>query len=132
MSPRLRIKVRQRAAGRCEYCRFPEAVAELRFQVDHVLPEKHGGRTALENLSWACFRCNSHKGPNLAGLDERTGKLTRLFNPRTDVWEDHFRWSGPKLAGKTAVGRVTVAVLCSNRLDVVLLRRSLMAEGMAF
>lgn len=132
MSPRLRAQIRQRAGFRCEYCHFPEEVAELRFQVDHVLAEKHGGRTDPENLSWACFRCNSHKGPNLAGMDERTRKVTRLFNPRQDVWTEHFRWSGPKLLGKTAVGRVTVAVLCINRMDAVLLRRSLMAEGLGF
>lgn len=58
--------------------------------------------------------------------------MTRLFHPRQDVWSDHFRWSGPRLIGKTAVGRVTVAVLCINRVDVVLLRRSLMAEGIRF
>jgi hypothetical protein len=132
MNPRLRSKIRQRAGLRCEYCHFPEAVAELRFQVDHVLAEKHGGQTALSNLAWACFRCNSHKGPNLAGLDERTGKMARLFNPRQEVWEDHFRWTGPRLVGKTPVGRATVAVLCINRLDVVLLRRSLMTEGIRF
>ncbi|HRH95328.1 MAG TPA: HNH endonuclease signature motif containing protein [Prosthecobacter sp.] len=132
MSPRLRSQIRQRAGSRCEYCRFPEAVAELRFQVDHVVAEKHGGTTSLENLSWACFRCNSHKGPNLAGLDERTGSVVRLFHPRQDVWEEHFRWSGPKVLGKTAIGRATVAVLRMNRLDVVLLRRSLKAEGIRF
>jgi 5-methylcytosine-specific restriction endonuclease McrA len=91
MSPRLRSQIRQRAGFRCEYCRLPESVAELRFQADHVVAEKHGGATELENLCWACFRCNSHKGPNLAGLDERTGEMARLFNPRADVWTEHFR-----------------------------------------
>lgn len=132
MNARLRSQIRQRAGHRCEYCHFPEDVAELRFQADHVLAGKHGGQTGLGNLAWACFRCNSHKGPNIAGLDERTGKMTRLFHPRQDVWSDHFRWSGPRLIGKTAVGRVTVAVLCINRVDVVLLRRSLLAEGIRF
>ncbi len=132
MSPRLRNQIRQRADFRCEYCHFPETVTELRFQVDHVLAEKHGGQAVLSNLSWACFRCNSHKGPNMAGLDEDTGKMARLFHPREDVWTQHFRWSGSRLVGKTSVGRATVAVLGINRLDVVLLRRSLMAEGIRF
>lgn len=132
MNPRLRSQIRQRAGLRCEYCHLPESVAELRFQADHVLAAKHGGATAAENLCWACFRCNSHKGPNLAGLDKTTGELTRLFNPRTDIWGEHFRWSGAKLVGKTSIARATLQVLCINRTDTVLLRRSLMAEGVQF
>jgi hypothetical protein len=123
MSPRLRSVVRKRARLRCEYRRLPEAVSELRFQVDHVVPEKHGGGTLAENLCWACLRCNSHKGPNLAGLDGPAGEMVRLFNPRADAWEEHFRWSGPKLVGRTEVGRVTILVLCINRADTVALRR---------
>lgn len=132
MSPRLRRQVRERAEFRCEYCHLPEEVSELRFQADHVIAEKHVGATTAANLCWACFRCNSHKGPNLAGLDERTGQMTRLFNPRSDEWKTHFRWSGTKLIGKTPLGRATVTVLCVNREDVVLLRRSLMEEGIQF
>lgn len=132
MSPVMRRQIRARAECRCEYCHFPEEVAELRFQVDHVVAEKHGGRASLTNLAWACLRCNSHKGPNLAGLDPKTGKLSRLFNPRTDLWDEHFRWSSPKLVGKSPVGRATIIVLCINRLDTLLLRRSLMAEGITF
>lgn len=132
MNPRLRSLIRQRAGFRCEYCHLPEAVSELRFQVDHVVAEKHGGETSPENLGWACFRCNSHKGPNLSGLDEKTGRVVRLFNPRSDIWKEHFRWSGPQLTGTSPKGRTTVNVLCINRLDTVLLRRSLMAEGVKF
>jgi hypothetical protein len=132
MSPRLRSQVRQRAGFRGEYCHLPEDLSELRFQVDHLVAEKRGGPTSLENLDWACFRCNSHKGPNLAGLDDRTGMMARLFNPRMDEWSGHFRWTGAKLTGKTPEGRATIHVLCINRTDSVLLRRSLLAEGIRF
>lgn len=132
MSPRLRMQIRRRAGARCEYCHFPEAVAELRFQADHVTAEKHGGASSAANLAWACFRCNSHKGPNLAGLDPQSGSLTRLFNPRQDQWSTHFRWAGPRLIGRTDVGRTTIAVLCVNRGDVVRLRRELLSEGFKF
>lgn len=100
--------------------------------MDHVVARKHGGRGLAENLAFACFRCNTHKGPNLSGLDPTTGQLTRLFNPRTDTWTHHFRWSGPKLMGRTAVGRTTTGVLCINRPDSILLRRALTAEGVDF
>ena len=84
------------------------------------------------NLAWSCYRCNTHKGPNLVGVDQKSGEITRLFNPRTDRWQDHFRWAGASLTGKTAVGRTTVNVLCINRADSVWLRKSLMAEGIKF
>jgi hypothetical protein len=58
--------------------------------------------------------------------------MARLFNPRGDVWTEHFRWSGSKQAGKTPVGRATTQVLCIIRMDTVLLSRSLMEEGVEF
>jgi hypothetical protein len=48
-----------------------------------------GGQAELEG-----FFCNTRKGPNLSGLDPQTGELTRLFHPRQDRWQDHFRWEG--------------------------------------
>jgi len=77
-----------------------------------------------------CFRCNSHKGPNLAGWDEKSG-VVRLFNPRRDLWAEHFRWSGPRLTGKSLVGRTTVNVLCMNRPEIVQLRESWIRAGVA-
>ena len=84
----------RRARSRCEYCRTPQAFDEFRHQVDHVIALKHGGPTTAGNLALACFPCNSHKGPNLTGIDPVTKKLTKLFNPRRHKWERHFRWAG--------------------------------------
>jgi len=124
--------VRKRAGARCEYCHFPEAFAELRFKIDHVVARKHGGASDLGNVALACFRCNTCKGPNLTGVDPKTGSVTVLFNPRSDEWSQHFRWSGERLKGKTPQGRTTIEVLRINRPDVVALRRSLRAEGVQF
>jgi hypothetical protein len=129
MDVRLREEVRQRAGGRCEYCLFPEPFAELRFQVDHIIPQQHGGPTSLENLAFSCFRCNKCKGPNLSGIDPDTGQIIGLFNPRAHQWSEHFRWEGARLAGLTAVGRATVNVLQFNRPDAVLVRETLLEEG---
>ena len=93
MDARLKAEVRQRAGARCEYCWFPEAFAELRFQVDHIIPQQHGGPTTSANLAWSCLRCNKHKGPNLSGIDSVTGHMVRLFHPRRDRWAEHF--AGP-------------------------------------
>jgi len=126
---RLKAEVRQRSRARCEYCQFPEASAELRFQVDHIIPQQHGGPTASANLAWSCLRCNKHKGPNLSGIDPATGQVVRLFHPRRDRWAEHFAWEATKLLGLTPVGRTTAAVLQINRTDAVLVREALMEEG---
>jgi hypothetical protein len=121
-------EVMRRAAGRCEYCQFPESAAELPFHIDHVIARKHRGPTEPWNLAWACFSCNLRKGPNIAGLDPVTGELTRLFHPRRDGWMVHFEWHGPWLRGLTAVGRTTVSVLGINDEDSVSVRAALLDE----
>jgi len=99
------------------------------FPIDHIVARQHGGRTTLGNLALSCLHDNSHKGPNIAGIDPLTRKLTKLFKPRRHKWERHFRWAGPYLVGRTAIGRTTIVVLAMNELDVVSVRRSLIAEG---
>lgn len=69
------------------------------------------------------------KGPNLAGLDPRTGKIVPLFNPRRQLWRRHFRFAGARIAGRTQIGRATVVVLAMNAPDRVELRAALIAAG---
>jgi HNH endonuclease len=123
----LRQLVWQRAAQRCEYCQVPAAVALLPFQIDHIIAEKHGGLTVADNLALSCERCNSHKGPNIAGYFE--GRLVPLFHPRQDRWVDHFVWDGPVLVGKTPAGKVTIDVLAINLPYRIALRAALIEEG---
>jgi len=130
MAASLSRHVRQRAAGRCEYCRLPQAGTTVPFEIDHVIARKHHGRTLASNLALACWYCNSFKGSDIAGLDPLTGKLTRLFNPRRHQWAWHFRWNGPELMGKTAIGRTTIQLLQINCEEAVILRESLIAEGL--
>ena len=129
MDRRLRQEVWRRAAHRCEYCRFPAAFTRVPFQIDHIVPEKHRGATVEANLALSCFYCNTYKGPNLAGLDPVTARLTRLFHPRTDRWEEHFRRNGPRLDGLTDVGRATLEVLRMNHPDALAVREALWREG---
>jgi hypothetical protein len=76
-----------------------------------------------------CFYCNSLKGPNIAGVDPRSGQIVRLYHPRRDIWGRHFRWEGPLLVGRTASGRATIAVLAINNPDAVAFRQALIEEG---
>jgi hypothetical protein len=77
----------------------------------------------------SCFWCNRFKGTNLSGIDPKTGRHTRLFHPRRHTWSAHFTWDGPKLIGRTAIGRTTIRVMRINSLLRVALRHELMALG---
>jgi hypothetical protein len=130
MDESLAEEVRERAGHRCEYCRMPQTFyPTVTFPVDHIIAQQHGGPTVASNLALSCLHDNSHKGPNIAGIDPKTGKLTALFNPRRHKWAKHFRWAGPLLVGRTAIGRVTVVVLAMNDPDAVKAREELIEEG---
>ena len=129
MNLRLERLVWRRANRACEYCQIEEDRDSLPFQIDHILARKHGGRGSPENLALACFSCNNRKGPNIAGRDPVTGRVSRLFNPRRDKWRQHFRWKGPTLLGVSAPGRTTVEVLEVNLPRRVALREALIEEG---
>jgi hypothetical protein len=120
----------QRAGSCCEYCRMPGHLDRAPLQIEHIIARQHGGRTVAGNLALACLHDNSHKGPNIAGLDPETGRLTPLFNPRRHKWGRHFRWQGAYLVGRTAIGRATIAVLNMNHPFRVQLREGLIAEGL--
>ena len=129
MPASLRQQVRRRAQGCCEYCRMPQGGTVLPHELDHIRSQKHGGTTTIDNLCLACSLCNAHKGPNVAGYDPETNALVRLFNPRMDPWNDHFRWNEAILMGKTAIGRATIVVLEINAEDRVEHRRLLVSAN---
>ena len=119
----------RRANANCEYCHVPQSCDALAFEIDHIIGLQHLGSTSDDNLALACYACNHHKGPNIAGFDVVTEQIVALFHPRRDNWSEHFRWSGPTLEGLTPAGRVTVHVLSINRDVRVALRRALILEG---
>jgi hypothetical protein len=108
---------------------MPAGLDFLPFHVDHVIAKQHRGQTVEGNLAFCCSHCNAHKGPNVAGIDPRTGRVVALFNPRSDEWATHFAWSGAELIGLTPKGRATVLVLAVNLEDRLAAREALMNEG---
>ena len=132
MKQTLLEELRFLAGNRCDYCRMPEALDPLPFQVDHVIAEQHGGLTVLENLAWSCLHDNKHKGPNIAGIDPVTNDLVALFHPRRQRWGRHFLWNGAILVGRTRIARATIRVLAINDPDAVAFRAELMDEGLFF
>jgi hypothetical protein len=111
---------------------MPQEFVDAPHEIDHIIAEKHHGATNAENLALACFACNNHKGPNIAGFDGESQQTIPLFHPRKQVWAEHFAWTGATLVGSTQVGRVTVDVLAINIPHRVAHRQALMDEGVYF
>lgn len=125
MNERTKARVRERAGHRCEYCQLNEEDSPLAaLHIEHITPKVHGGTDNFDNLALACIDCNLHKGPNLTGVDPQTRRVTPLFHPRRDRWEDHFDWCGIYIVGRTPIGRTTVRVLHMNSEEQLSVRSS--------
>lgn len=113
----LRIEVVERARFCCEYCLLPDNASFYPHEIDHIVAVKHGGLTVSQNLAYACWRCNRHKGTDLASFDRETMQIVLLFHPRHDYWGEHFRWDHGRIQGISPIGRATAELLQFNRPD---------------
>lgn len=127
----LRHKVIERAKGLCEYCRTDSDFSDSPFDVEHIIPISRNGITELDNLALACHGCNLKKSSKAESFDVISGEMSRLFNPREDIWKEHFGWSESYLiiVGLTPVGRVTVELLKLNRKGLINRRELLYILG---
>ncbi len=125
----LRRAVIARARNCCEYCGAPDDATLVSHEVDHVVAERHQGKTVLENLAYSCFRCNRLKETDLASIDPLTGNITRLFNPRADRWSEHFRLDGATIEPLTDIGRTTALFLDFNDAQWRAIRDELIEQG---
>jgi hypothetical protein len=109
-------RVRQRAGNRCEYCQSHQDYLMGWLQIDHFLPVSKGGSNDDANLCLACELCNQYKWNQTAAIDPETQEMVGLFNPRQQVWHEHFAWSGDgvSIVGRTACGRSTLVALKLN------------------
>ena len=124
--------IADRARGCCEYCCSPVYFATQSFSVEHIIPVSRGGETILDNLALACPGCNGHKYTKVEAPDPGEGTLVSLYNPRTQRWQDHFRWNEDftRIVGVTSTGRATVSALQMNRPGVINVRRVLFTVGL--
>lgn len=124
--------VSARARHACEYCRAPEVVFNLRFEIEHIKPESQGGPSSMGNLALACRSCNLFKSDHVSAVDEVTGRRIKLFNPRRDAWRKHFAVSEEdgEIKGLTPKGRATVARLSMNSRAQTEARRAWLRLGL--
>ena len=125
----LRDEVVLRAANRCEYCGLSQVGQEATFHIDHIVPRSAGGPTVAENLAVACVSCSLRKWAKQTATDPESGEEASLFNPRTDTWEEHFRFDGERVVPLTPTGRATVAALSLNRPLILAIRQEEAARG---
>src|SRR5258708_5998221 len=100
------------------------------FHLDHVQPRAADGDTSADNLAYSCPHCNGLKWARTHASDPETGDLVPIFNPRTQNWADHFRWSETDrvvVEGTTPCGRATIALLEMNDPDLLFIRRLLIS-----
>jgi 5-methylcytosine-specific restriction endonuclease McrA len=102
ISASLRRLVIQKADNRCEYCGISQIGQVATFHIDHIVPVIAGGATTAENLALACVSCSLRKGARQELKHLATGKTVFIFNPRQQVWKEHFSWSGVQVVGLTA------------------------------
>jgi len=112
----LRQRIEIRAGGRCEYCHAPQSACGYRFHLEHIVPAAERGSDDLDNRALACAACNLAKSDRTTGIDPETRQRLDLYNPRTDAWDEHFRWQGdpPAIVGRTPEGRATIVALDLN------------------
>ena len=124
MPAALRREVRTRARSRCEYCQTAEWLSGIRGEVDHIIPRSQGGPTTGANLCLACVSCNGHKQSQTHARDPESDVEVTLFNPRQQLWREHFAWSedGTLIQGLTPCGRATVVALQLNHALIVAAR----------
>lgn len=92
--------VAARATYRCEYCHAPEALTNLLFFVDHIVPRSRAPDLIddPENLALACPACNLYRADRITGTDSMTGEVVSLFHPRRSVWAEHFVWDDDQVS----------------------------------
>jgi hypothetical protein len=127
----LRDLVAAQARYRCGYCLSQEQIVGTAMEVEHIIPEVLHGPTEESNLWLACGACNKHKGDRMTARDPATTEVVPLFDPRRQVWVEHFMWieQGLLVAGVTPTGRATVAALHLNRPPLVRARRLWISVG---
>lgn len=104
-----------RAGGCCEYCQMHQSLQGATFHIEHVIPRVRGGVSDSSNLALACPSCNLHKADRVSSQTNASTVAVVFFNPRSDVWAEHFEWDDYTLIGKTEVGRVTIQALDLNQ-----------------
>ncbi|HSH03782.1 MAG TPA: HNH endonuclease signature motif containing protein [Anaerolineae bacterium] len=119
----MRRFVLKRAHNLCEYCGLSQVGQAATFHIDHIIPVTANGPTDTGNLALACVACSLYKSAQQTALDPLSNKPATIFNPRLDIWQEHFQWQDVQLVGLTPTGRATIKALKMNRPAILAIRQ---------
>lgn len=125
----IRLFVAERAGNICEYCLIAAEDCYYRHQIDHIVSLKHDGSSEIENLALSCVVCNRNKGSDIGSVVGNSTELIRFYNPRIDVWNEHFRLGGLVFNPLTKIGEETVRIFQMNHEDQIMERETLSRVG---
>jgi 5-methylcytosine-specific restriction endonuclease McrA len=131
LSESLKARIREQANNQCGYCRSLQQYVLGILEIEHIIPKAAGGSDDEDNLWLACRLCNGYKGTKSQGTDPVTQQTVRLYNPRQQIWSEHFSWihNGTHVAGLTPTGRATVVALKLNNPYAVVVRKAWVTAG---
>jgi 5-methylcytosine-specific restriction endonuclease McrA len=120
--------VHEHTEYRCEYCQTPQQATGQAMHVEHIIPNSGNDP---DGLCLSCASCNLSKAQATEAIDPETNELVSLFNPRTQVWSEHFEWikEDTVINGKTAIGRATSIRLKMNLSRLVEARKIWVLAG---
>jgi hypothetical protein len=131
ISKEVEQQLRSEAGTRCGYCHTSAVITGQRLTIEHIIPLVLGRTSEKGNLWLSCRRCNEYKGAQTEAVDPGSWQVVKLFNPRIQVWKEHFAWSsdGGMVIGLTPCGRATVELLKMNAADIVSARSLWVSVG---
>ena len=127
----VRQRVRQAFKDRCAYCLSSQSYSNAKLEIEHIIPKFCNGSDDESNLCLSCRLCNSYKSTQTQAVDPTSKLVVSLFNPRAQLWHEHFQWSrdGVRVIGKTDIGRATVEALQLNNEIAINVRRNWVSVG---
>ncbi len=72
-------------SGKCKVDWCKNQINVFNYQAGHNVPEKHGGKTALENLIPICAQCNTSMGSNFTIDSFSKLQVVPTENPKNKV-----------------------------------------------
>lgn len=129
ISEKLKDKLRRKAKNRCGYCLLPQSLNPTLLEIEHLTPTAKGGTDEEENLWLACRLCNGYKGTQTEVFDSKTNQTIPLYNPRTQNWNEHFKWNNEFIIGKTVCGVATTTALKLNNEIILPVRKKWILAG---
>lgn len=104
----------------CGYCQVTEISVGGELTIDHFKPRAAGGSDDLDNLVYACQRCNLYKH-HFWPSDDQLRRGERVLHPQRDDLMQHFflKHASGQLEALTTTGQFHITLLQLNRPQLV-------------